>query len=93
MSERKFERLVMLEWVDSHSPEGGVWVDAEEVSTGLMVMQSVGFIHSECEQSITIVSHTSIDDQCTQVSGAMTIPKCAITRQVELKPPAQGQNQ
>lgn len=65
--------LVLVHWVDSSSCPG-VWTAIEEINYELSYCESIGWIMFEDDELMTISSHQTAN----QVSGVMTIPKCAI---------------
>ena len=70
-------RLLYLEWVDSYRMSSGtVWSNQDQAHAKDLRCTSVGFVLKEDQASITLVAHESGD----QVSGQLTIPKCAITK-------------
>ena len=73
-------KTVYLEWVDSKSFTGNVWVDTERVMKGGVLdrCKTIGFVLKEDANSITVVN--SFDSLSECVSGDMTIPKCAIRK-------------
>jgi hypothetical protein len=74
--------LVYLEWIDSRSVGRG-WVVADQVESAPMTCHSVGWIYKDLDYSVIIVPHFA--DNPEQVNGGLEIPKCAITKQVDLR--------
>lgn len=81
MAKHKFE---MIRWVDSHSPSAQIWIDPREVPTNQLGVVSVGAVLKETKKNLTIVS-SICDGNHGQVSGVITIPKCAIKSRKRLK--------
>jgi hypothetical protein len=73
-------KLVLIEWVDSHSGRG--WQDRSRIEecAQLLRCKSVGWIVSETKEVIVIVPHVSGGDTMLQGLGDLVIPKCAITK-------------
>ncbi len=71
-------KVLWVEWVDSTGRDG--WQEADQ-DTGISDCLSVGFLHRETENSITLVQ--SYADVGSWV-GNITIPKVAIIRQHRL---------
>ena len=66
--------LVRITWTDSASL-GGHWADKTDVEDlKTEIIDSVGFVFKETDDSVTIVAHVGED----QVGGTMCIPKIAI---------------
>jgi len=74
--------LVYVEWIDSRSVGRG-WVVSENVESAPMTYHSVGWIYKDLEYSIILVPHFAENPE--QCNGGLEIPKCAITKQVDLK--------
>ena len=73
------KKATYIEWDDSVSRTGNVWVDIDEVKrTKIDRCTTIGFIVKETKELITIVN--SYDSQSHSVSGDMTIPKSAIRK-------------
>jgi hypothetical protein len=77
--------IALVEWVDSASLAGGsIWKrqdKAKELRPSLGI--TCGFVISEGETYINIVGHMGEEDEDPdgeEVSGEMSIPKCAILR-------------
>ena len=74
-------KAVYIEWVDSSSASGNVWVDIEKVKINkLMLCKTIGFIIDETENDLVIVNSFDGDEKRPYVSGDMRIPKCAIRK-------------
>lgn len=77
--------LVLVEWVDSHGPDG--WTHLDDIHHEITPCRSAGWLYAESKETITILSHTSEIESSRhgQAQGIMTIPRVAITRIVRLK--------
>ena len=72
-------RATYIEWDDSVSTTGNVWVDRRQVEEmKIDRCTTIGFIIKETKELVTVVS--SLDIQGDNVSGDMTIPKSAIRK-------------
>jgi hypothetical protein len=68
-------KLVLIEWIDSHS-NGSGWVNINSFDPKNSVVYAVGWLIHDDEESKVIVPHISIDtDECY---GTMTIPTVAV---------------
>jgi hypothetical protein len=68
-------KLVLIEWIDSHS-NGKGWVNINAFDPENSVVYSVGWLVHDDEKSKVIMPHISIDtDECY---GVMTIPTVAV---------------
>ena len=86
--------IVYIEWVDSSSQGRNMWNDVNVVLSGArdnsMKCRSIGFILFEDDDSILLVAHLSGDCEVKMsghCGGDIQIPKCAITKRVDLKLP------
>jgi len=75
-----FDRLVIVEWVDSHITSG--W-SREKQDDEPQTCVSVGWVVAENERALSVSPHISIEET-PQRNGTMTIPKCSIKRIGEL---------
>lgn len=75
-------KLVYVEWWDSCGP--GFWTMAHDISPEMTTVESVGWVLTETDAAIVLGSHNGAE----QTYGPLTIPKCAIKRQIELTVPA-----
>jgi len=66
----KLKQMVYILWHDAQS-EGPGWVASEDINTELAVCHSIGFIHIEDKEKITILQSYGESD----VSQSLTIPK------------------
>lgn len=62
-----------VKWFDSAAPKGWVWEN--EIDASVVVVESVGWIINEDDESITLSSHRTNHGQS---HSPMTIPKVAI---------------
>lgn len=90
--------IVYVEWLDSSSPGGSVWVDAPAVMAafgGALTCVSVGWVVGEDENVLGLAAHAhleSLEGSAVgdgEVSGVMFIPKCSIVRRVSLQTPVE----
>lgn len=84
-------RLVLVEWMDSGSAPQG-WKFTDEGPPTLCCCQSVGWLLDEPAESpfsdvVVLYPHLGGEILCdpNQSQGAMAIPRCAITRMVDLQ--------
>ena len=82
-------KLVLIEWVDSHSGRG--WQEIEQLKSAseLLYCRSVGWVVSENKNTIVLVPHISGEKNvgiklCG--CGDISIPKRAVTKIRTLKP-------
>ena len=77
-------RLVLVEWVDSCSFVGSLWIGKDNVE-GLdpHSCKSVGWIVKEDDECIVLAA--SLSDH--EYSGNMCIPKVCITKMIDLNAP------
>jgi hypothetical protein len=80
----KGKKIVLIEWVDSHSGRG--WQDLEslEASAVPLYCRSVGWLVKETEQCVVIVPHISGEKDghiLLQGCGDITIPTKAIVKE------------
>ena len=84
-------RLVHIEWRDSYSIGTTAWVNLKEMgsATSPDIIHTVGWVHAETQDWISIVPHISFDrakpNKPRTISGHMSIPKCSIINVRELK--------
>lgn len=71
-----FDRLVVVEWVDSHITTGWTSENQDDEPQSCL---SVGWIVAENERALSVSPHISIEDK-PQRNGTMTIPKVSIIR-------------
>ena len=76
-------KLVLVEWVDSHSGKG--WQPIEEIkkNSKLLYCRSVGWVAHEDYTCISLTPHLSgekNDSILVYVCGDITIPKKAVTK-------------
>lgn len=81
-------RLVLIEWIDSHS--GSRWQDLDNIkaANGPLHCRSVGWVVAENKKYITLVSSISGEKNENIMlcgTGGITIPKCCITRRLSVK--------
>jgi len=81
-------KLLMIEWVDSHSSRG--WQDFETIenSAEALYCQSVGWLAAENKDVVSLVPHIAGErngNQKLQGCGDLTIPKRAIIKTTVLK--------
>jgi hypothetical protein len=76
-------KLIYLEWVDSCGNASRVWHNRDEAVECItpLVCRSVGFVVEETRDYLTIAAHAGGDE----VSGVMSIPKCAIKKRRRIK--------
>ena len=80
------ERLVMIEWEDSHSD--GSWQELEgELQDRVLLCRSVGWLVMDGERAKVVVPHVSEQDAGVplQGSGVMTIPARSALRITDLQ--------
>lgn len=80
-------KVLMVLWEDANSPKFSGWVSPDHVHTATVLIVSVGFKLAEDDKSLTLVSSIAEPDECTGVSGAITIPKVNIKKRTLLKGP------
>lgn len=69
--------LVILDWVDSVTPENQCWIQLEDVEMNTHGCTSVGFVAEVTRQHVTLVQ--THDNITGAVNGVITIPRVAIT--------------
>ncbi len=82
------KKLVMIEWVDSHSGRGWQSLGELEEAAEPLYCMSVGWLIKETEQCKVIVPHISGEengDIILQGCGDITIPKKAIVKESLIK--------
>jgi hypothetical protein len=84
MPKVKVRHAERIKWVDSHSPGGQVWVEADDICPDIMAMVSVGYVYAEDDDQVTLVSSYDTGPNGDQWSGVITIPKVAITERKRL---------
>ena len=80
------QRLVLIEWEDSHS--SGEWQALEDnYEDRVLSVKSAGWLIHDGERAKIIVPHLSQEDPrvSLQGSGIMTIPASAVVRVTALK--------
>lgn len=82
----KSRKLVLIEWIDSHSPSNR-WERVESLSCKPVLATSVGFVMNENREGIQIVAHFTGSEErdIEYAGGAMFIPKCAIRSRKAIK--------
>ena len=80
-------KLVVVDWTDSCSMTGGPWHSVESIKEDInkqsLACRSVGWLIAESKDAIVLVAHQAFgtkEAELNQVSGDMTIPKCAIEK-------------
>jgi len=73
----------IIHWIDS-CHHGSGWVDKDTISPSAAVCVSIGYVLHEDANFITLAAHLAD----TQVAGAMSIPKLAITYRMKIQFPA-----
>jgi hypothetical protein len=84
----KKNKLVLIEWLDSHSGRGWQTIDQLESTAKPLYCRSVGWIVSENEDCMVIVPHIGGEKQgeiMFQGCGDLTIPTKAILKITILK--------
>ena len=76
-------KLVLLHWKDAVTPTQG-WTDINELQTELAECVSVGFVVEENDQTITIVSHVTGDNEGTDIDGSLVLDKSWIIEKQNL---------
>lgn len=67
--------LKLVKWVDAFGCPAG-WQHEEEVEKGVSVVQSVGFVIDETEQTLTLAPHIGgLNRDNRQMAGVITLPK------------------
>lgn len=82
----KKRKLVLIEWLDSHSGRG--WQTEEQLNSACEPLRcrSVGWLFSDKKDCKVLVSHLAGEDQDSfQGCGDMTIPAKAILKTTVLK--------
>ena len=76
-------KRVYLKWVDHAGPESNGWIAVEEFPSGLMSMETVGFIVEENKKFITLTNTLAFDseneEEPSSYCGGLTIAKSLIT--------------
>lgn len=83
-------KLVLVEWVDSHSGRGWRDIDRIKETDSLLHARSVGWLLRETKEVILLASHITGEDNgniLLQASGDMCIPKVAVKKITVLKEP------
>ena len=81
-------KLVLVEWVDSHSGRGWQDFDQLRAASTLLHCRSVGWVASEENGCVVLVPHISGEkngDIALHGCGDLTIPKKAIVRTTVLR--------
>ncbi len=76
-------KLVLLHWKDAVTPTQG-WTDINELETELAECVSVGFVVEENNETITIVSHMTGDNEGTDIDGSLVLDKSWIKHREDL---------
>lgn len=83
------EEIFLIEWIDSYSETRNIWRPLEEIEAPEnMKCLSVGWIHEETEDNITIIPHISginLEESSRSGIGMMTIPTAAIIKRTKLR--------
>lgn len=79
-------KILAVEWVDSASVNGGLWVDKDRIDNEAMTLdglaqRTVGFLVEESDEVLLVAQ--SIGDQ---LGAVLAIPKLAIRRVTEVGP-------
>jgi len=72
------KRLVMVEWIDAISHDGGAWLSADDDNLEPSNCRSVGWVLKDTERYIHIAAHFSNDG--ADMGGDICIPKGCIKR-------------
>lgn len=83
-------KLVLVEWLDSHSGRGWQAVEQFDKVAEPLYCRSVGWILSKNKDCVVIVPHVAGErsrDQLQQGCGDLTIPQRAILRTTVLREP------
>jgi hypothetical protein len=86
---RELQKLVLIEWVDSHSGRGWQMLDELEDKAEPLYCRSVGWVVAETEGCKVIVPHIAGEengDIMLQGCGDMAIPTKAIVKVTILRP-------
>jgi hypothetical protein len=80
-------KLVLIEWVDSHSGRGWQDIGKLKEATAVMHCRSVGWVVAQDKNSVVVVPHLNGDEEggINQGCGELSIPKRAIIRTTTLK--------
>ena len=80
------EELLYIEWLDSQVSYNKTWTSIEDYEAELPVHQSIGWVIEDKATHYTIVPHIADETRTSlfQGTGLMTIPKCCITKTVNL---------
>ena len=83
-------KLVVVDWIDSHSTTGGLWKRITEIEDDLRDAsrcRSVGWVASDNKETLVLVAHLSNDDgeHVPFAGGDISIPKKCITKTTVLK--------
>lgn len=76
-------RLVLVEWVDSHSGKGWQPMDEIKKNSKLLYCRSVGWVANEDQNCISLTPHLSgekNDSVVVYCCGDITIPKKSIVK-------------
>ena len=76
-------KRVLLHWKDAVTPTQG-WTDINELETELAECVSVGFVVEENNETITIVSHMTGDNEGTDIDGSLVLDKSWIKHREDL---------
>lgn len=81
-------KAVIVDWVDSSSMRG-VWHMPSDINSeiagGLQRMRSIGWVFSENDKMLVLVSGAGVSTNADSMQGVMFIPKVAITRTRRVK--------
>lgn len=86
----KKQKLVLVEWLDSHAGKGWQTVEQLECASEPLYCRSVGWLFSESKDCKVIVPHVAGDrgnGLTLQGCGELSIPKRAILKTTVLKEP------
>ncbi len=76
-------KLVLLYWKDAVTPTQG-WTDINELESELAECVSAGFVVEENNETITIVSHMTGDNEGTDIDGSLVLDKSWIKHREDL---------
>lgn len=79
------QRLVLVEWVDSHSSSGWQVIEGD-IEDRALVCLSVGWLLLDGANVKVVAPHKNHpeDSASFQTNGVMTIPTCSVVRMVDL---------
>lgn len=83
-------RLLVVEWLDSHQPDGWAWLDARTVYARPAI-RSVGWLVEQPDRGWLVLAPTLSrpdEDGERQALGLLRIPSCSVTDRWEIADPA-----